>query len=141
MTDGTTSADERSQAAPGAGTGRPGPAAWARKARGSLTRYRVMAWVTGVMLVLLCVEMVLRYVLHADAVADAFAWIPFAHGWIYVVYLVTVFDLWATMRWQVGRLVTMALAGVVPVMSFVLERRVHAQAAARIAAAEATPAA
>ena len=107
--------------------------AWARKARGSLTRYRVMAWITGVMLLLLCVEMVLKYVLHADAVADAFAWIPFAHGWIYVVYLVTVFALWSTMRWGFWRLVTMALAGVVPVMSFVLERRVHEQALARVA--------
>ena len=115
--------------------------AWATKARGSLTRYRVLAWVTGVMLLLLCVEMVLKYVVHSP-VADAFAWIPYAHGWIYVVYLVTVFDLWATMRWGFGRLVTMALAGVVPVMSFVLERRVHAQALARIdAAAPRSPAA
>ncbi|WP_236121445.1 DUF3817 domain-containing protein [Cellulomonas palmilytica] len=116
--------------------------AWAAKARGSLTRYRVMAWITGVMLLVLCVEMLLKYALHADAVADLFAWVPYAHGWIYVVYLVTVFDLWATMRWDFGRLVTMALAGVVPVMSFVLERRVHAQALARIdAVAPASPAA
>ena len=56
------------------------------------------------------------------------AWIAFAHGWIYVVYLVTVFDLWSKMRWRLGRLATMAAAGVVPVMSFILERKVHAQA-------------
>ena len=120
-------------------TGTATPTAWSRKARGAVTRYRVLAWITGTMLLLLCVEMVLKYVVHADDVAATFAWIPFAHGWIYVVYLVTVFDLWATMRWTFGRLVTMALAGVVPVMSFVLERRVHAQALARVEAAEAAP--
>ncbi|UZN02139.1 DUF3817 domain-containing protein [Cellulomonas sp. S1-8] len=120
----------------------PDPAAWARKARGALTRYRVMAWVTGVMLILLSVELVLKYVFavngydaegrHAPVLGS---WIAFAHGWIYVVYLVTVFDLWSTLRWRLGRLVTMAAAGVVPVMSFVLERRVHADADARVAAA------
>jgi hypothetical protein len=39
------------------------------------------------------------------------------------------------MRWRIGRLATMAAAGVVPVMSFVLERTVHAQALARLEAA------
>lgn len=120
----------------------PETAVWARKARGALTRYRVMAWITGSMLLLLCVEMVLKYVFQAgglDAEGHAApvlgAWIAFAHGWIYVLYLVTVFDLWSTLRWRLGRLASMAAAGVVPVMSFILERRVHADAAARIDAA------
>nr|WP_275409433.1 DUF3817 domain-containing protein [Streptomyces sp. SID12501] len=104
-----------------------------------MRRYRVMAWVTGVMLLLLCVEMVLKYVLQVpgfnvegDPRSEAARIIAMVHGWVYVVYLVTVFDLWSTLRWRLGRLVTMALAGVVPVMSFVLERRVHRDAAARI---------
>lgn len=112
---------------------------WARKAAGSLQRYRVLAWVTGTMLLVLCLEMLLKYAFHAAGVdADGHAkpvigaWVAFAHGWIYVVYLVTVVDLWSTMRWKLTRLVTMALAGVVPVMSFVLERRVHALAIARL---------
>jgi integral membrane protein len=100
-----------------------------------MSRYRVMAYVTGTMLLLLCVEMLLRYVAHGpDALVDALRWVPFAHGWIYVLYLVTVLDLWSVMRWRFGRLVTMALAGVVPVMSFVLERRVHADAERTLAA-------
>ena len=69
------------------------------------------------------------------ALAAAFIGILFALGWVYVVYLVTVFDLWSKLRWRVGRLATMAAAGVVPVMSFVLERTVHTQALARIEAA------
>ena len=115
---------------------------WVRKARGATLRYRVMAWITGTLLLLLCVELILKYVFHANGVDAAGtpnpvigAWIAYAHGWVYVVYLVTVFDLWSKMRWRVGRLATMAAAGVVPVMSFVLERKVHAQALARIEAA------
>ncbi|MBO0608612.1 DUF3817 domain-containing protein [Myceligenerans salitolerans] len=111
-----------------------------RKARGALSRYRVLALVTGVMLLVLVVEMGIKYVLGAvvdvDPVMPFIAWVPFAHGWIYVVYLVTVADLWSKMRWGFGRLVTMVLAGVVPVMSFVLERKVHGEAEAKLAALE-----
>ena len=103
------------------------------KTRAALGRYRVMAWVTGVMLLVLVVEMLLKYALDAPAsVVRWIEWVPFAHGWIYVVYLVTVLDLWSKMRWGFGRLVGMVLAGVVPVMSFVVERRVHADAEARL---------
>ncbi|WP_418277784.1 DUF3817 domain-containing protein [Isoptericola jiangsuensis] len=109
-----------------------------RKARGSLTRYRVMALVTGVMLLVLCVEMIINYgigyFVDVDPVMAYLKWIPFAHGWIYVVYLITVLDLWAKMRWGYGRLATMVFAGVVPVMSFVLEKKVHADADAKLAA-------
>lgn len=120
----------------------PATAAWGRKARGSLQRYRVLAWITGTMLLVLCVEMLLKYVLQlpgfnveGDPRNEAARIIAMVHGWVYVVYLVTVFDLWSTLRWRLGRLVTMAAAGVVPVMSFVLERRVHAEAQARVDAA------
>ena len=103
------------------------------KARAALGRYRVMAYITGVMLLVLVVEMLLKYVVHApDSLLRWIEWIPFAHGWVYVVYLVTVLDLWSKMRWGFGRLTVMVLGGVVPVMSFVVERRVHDDAAARL---------
>ncbi len=112
-----------------------------RKARGAMARYRFMALVTGVMLLILCVELGIKYGLGAvtdvDAVMPFIAWVPFAHGWIYVVYLVTVADLWSKMRWGFGRLVTMVIAGVIPVMSFVLEKKVHGEAEAKLAALEA----
>ena len=105
------------------------------RAPGALRRYRVMAWVTGVMLLILVAEMLVKYVLQpGDDVLRWIEWIPFAHGWIYVVYLVTVIDLWSVMRWRLGRLVLMVLGGVVPVMSFVVERRVHADAETRLPA-------
>lgn len=98
-----------------------------RKARSAFAFYRVMAFVTGVMLLLLCLEMVLVYLVGVGPqVRSWIAWIPFAHGWIYVVYLVSVFNLWQTMRWSLGRMAALVVAGVVPVLSFVLEARAKA---------------
>ena len=89
----------------------------------ALARYRVMAIVTGVMLLVLTVEITVKYlVVRVDSwPGDAIA---IVHGWIYVVYLVTVFDLWSRLRWPPGRFVALVLAGVVPVVSFVVERRI-----------------
>ena len=96
-----------------------------RRARGALARYRVLAIITGVMLLILCVEMLVKYgvgqFVDVDGVMRYVSWIPFAHGWIYVVYLVTVLDLWTKMRLGWCSRATMLLAGVVPVMSFILE--------------------
>lgn len=100
------------------------------RAAAALGRYRVMAYVTGSMLLVLCLEMVLKYGFHVYALD----WVPRVHGFVYIVYLVTVFDLWSVMRWRLGRFATMAAAGVVPVMSFILERRVHADGQERLAA-------
>src|SRR5665648_789734 len=78
-----------------------------------------MAWVTGTMLLLLTTEVVLKYGFHAGGVdADGAplpvigVWVAMTHGFVYVVYLVTVVDLWGKLRWGLGRLVTMVLAGV-----------------------------
>lgn len=124
----------------GTAAGTPGtppagrPDGWPARATASLRRYRVLALITGAMLLVLCVELLMKYVLGVDDdVMRYVAWVPFAHGWIYVVYLVTVVDLWSTMRWGLGRLVTMVLAGVVPVMSFVVERSVHRQGDEQVA--------
>ena len=90
----------------------------------ALTRYRVMAYVTGTFLLLLCVEMVLKYVVQVNGREAVLGdWIAVVHGWIYVVYLVTVVDLWSSLRWRFGRLLALVLAGVVPLLSFWAERR------------------
>ncbi|GMA32220.1 DUF3817 domain-containing protein [Litorihabitans aurantiacus] len=101
-------------------------AAVAERTRKPFGRYRVMAFITGAFLLLLCVEMVLDYVLKLPWVDTYFGWVPFVHGWVYVVYIVTVFDLWSKARWTLGRLVVLVLGGVVPVLSFVVEKRAAA---------------
>ncbi len=88
----------------------------------ALSRYRVMAIVTGVMLVILTVSVVLQlFGVDTGAVGRTVA---IVHGWIYVVYLVTVFDLWSRLRWPFLRFLALVLAGVVPIVSFVMEQRI-----------------
>ncbi len=89
---------------------------------GVLTRYRVMAWVTGVLLlVLVFVAMPLKYIGDDDRLV---AVVGVMHGWLYMAYLVTAFMLAYRLRWSLGRTVLLLLAGTVPFMSFVAERRV-----------------
>ena len=96
------------------------------RTRGALTRYRVMAFVTGTFLLILCVNMILKYVVNIDnpTFLEVSGWIAIVHGWIYVVYLLTVVQLWLRQHWSLGRLFTMALGGVIPFLSFVVEHRV-----------------
>lgn len=113
-------------------TAAPRPVRPPRKLAGALLRYRVMAFVTGGFLLLLCVEMVLKYGFNGDE-AVLGDWIAIVHGWIYVVYLVTVIDLWSSLRWRLGRLAALVLAGVVPLLSFFAERRTTAEVRALMA--------
>jgi integral membrane protein len=63
------------------------------------------------------------------------------HGWIYVVYLLASFRLWSLLRWPFRRLFAMALGGVVPFLSFFVERPLHRIALADLARLEAEKAA
>lgn len=89
---------------------------------GALTRYRVMAYVTGVVLLLLVVATVLDWGFGKPEMA---AVVGPAHGFLYIVYLVTAFDLAVRAKWSFWRTLGLLLAGTIPVMSFVAERRVH----------------
>jgi integral membrane protein len=88
----------------------------------ALTRYRVMAWVVGVLLlVLVFIAMPLKYFADQPALVSV---VGMLHGFLYMVYLVTAFDLAIRARWHWLRTVLVLLAGTVPVMSFVAERKV-----------------
>ncbi|MER6030819.1 DUF3817 domain-containing protein [Streptomyces sp. NPDC001851] len=89
-----------------------------------LTRYRVMAYTTGVLLVLLCLSMIAKYGLHIDGAADFTRVIAIAHGWLYVIYLVFAFDLGSKAKWPVGKQVWVLLAGTIPTAAFFVERRI-----------------
>ncbi|HEX5568291.1 MAG TPA: DUF3817 domain-containing protein [Streptomyces sp.] len=89
-----------------------------------LTRYRVMAYVTGVLLVLLTLGMIGKYLLELDGAEDFTFVVGFAHGWLYILYLVFAFDLGSKARWPFGKLAWVLLAGTVPTAAFFVERRV-----------------
>lgn len=91
---------------------------------GALLRYRVVAYVVGVFLLLLVfVAMPLKYFADQPALV---AIIGPIHGLLYMVYLVVAFDLAVRAKWPFARTILVLLAGTIPVMSFVAERKVTA---------------
>jgi integral membrane protein len=90
----------------------------------ALIRYRVMAYVTGVLLlVLVLVAMPLKYIWDQPTLV---AIVGPAHGFLYMVYLVTAFDLAVRAKWRFVRTVLVLLAGTLPAASFFSERKVTA---------------
>jgi integral membrane protein len=112
--------EERTSA--GAAPAGAAPAALPKGVGGALVRYRVMAYVTGTLLILLVfVAMPIKYIGHDDTPV---AIVGQVHGYLYMVYLVAAADLARRVRFSLTRMVAMFLAGVVPTLAFFCERRV-----------------
>ena len=91
-----------------------------RVTRGSILRYRFMAYFTGVMLLLLCVAVWMKYGAPQNPKpVEIFGAI---HGYGYLVYLVVAADLAWRARWSLLKTGLVLLAGTIPFMSFVAER-------------------
>ena len=105
----------------------------------ALRFYQVCSIITGTFLMLLVVEMVLRYGFGYYAELGGpygFVWlVPYdevvavnlslvvvtVHGWLYVVYLIACYLLWTYMRWTFLQLFWLAMGGIIPLLSFFLE--------------------
>ena len=89
---------------------------------GALIRYRIIAWIVGVVLiVLVLIGVPLKYAGGNDAVVAA---VGPTHGFLFMVYLVATFDLGRRVRWPLSRMLLVMLAGTIPFLSFYAERRV-----------------
>ncbi len=81
-----------------------------------------MAYVVGVMLlVLVFVAMPLKYFADRPALV---AVVGPVHGFLYILYLLAAFDLARRSRWSLERTLLVLLAGAIPFLSFVMERKV-----------------
>jgi integral membrane protein len=99
---------------------RPSGATLSKGDEAALLRYRVVAYVVGVgLVVLVLIGVPLRYLGHNKSVV---AVVGPLHGFLYMVYLVLVLDLARRFRWNPVRMVLVMLAGTVPFLSFVAER-------------------
>ncbi|WNV77281.1 DUF3817 domain-containing protein [Geodermatophilus sp. DSM 44513] len=86
----------------------------------ALTRYRVMAWVVGVLLVaLVLVAVPVKYL---GGVAQPAEVLGTLHGWLYFVFFLTACDLALRASWTLRGTVLTLVAGTVPILSFVAER-------------------
>jgi integral membrane protein len=96
--------------------------------RDPLLRYRVMANVVGVVLIVLVfIAVPLRYLGGHPTLSKTVSPI---HGALYIVLVVNVVLLGRAHRWPLSRIVLVALGGTVPIVSFLVERRVAAREAA-----------
>jgi integral membrane protein len=125
----------------------------APRIRTALKLYKISAYVTGTLLLLLVLEMILKYTgIHREIYLGSpqgfLALVPWnpadlrihtsgvnlstgiliAHGWLYVVYLFMDFRLWSLMRWPFTRFIAIALGGVVPFLSFIVEHFISRRA-------------
>jgi integral membrane protein len=120
---------------------------------GVLRFYRVSAYITGALLLLLVIEVILKYTpiqreMELGGPNGFIAFVPdgtvtavnlstailIAHGWLYVVYLFADFRLWSIMRWPFTRFIAIALGGVIPFLSFIVEHFITRRANAEYAA-------
>ena len=83
--------------------------------------YRVMAYVTGVVLIVLCVLAVMQIWVADEAAVNVVGTI---HGALYIVYLLVAFPLTRRLRLAPGPTVAVLLAGTIPVMTFIVERHI-----------------
>lgn len=90
----------------------------------SLRFYSVAAVVTGIWLLILVVEMIVKYlILGSENAPEWFSYIGPAHGLVFMVYVISCLDLGTKARWEPSKWVTTMLAGVVPFLSFIVEKR------------------
>ena len=92
---------------------------------GALVRYRVMAHIVGIGLILLVfVGIPLQFAAHQKLTVQVVGTI---HGYLYLVYLASALDLARRAHWRLGRIVAVVAAGFVPFLAFIVERRVLCQ--------------
>jgi integral membrane protein len=107
--------------------------------KSALLRYRVMANLVGVLLiVLVLVGVPLKYLTEqGTSLQQLGEWITtylgITHGWLYMIFLVTAFLLSRKARWDVLFTATTLLCGTVPVLSFWAEHRATRRVRAQLA--------
>jgi integral membrane protein len=110
----------------------------------ALLRYRVMANIVGVLLiVLILVGVPLKYFMQDGTSLQLVGeWITqylgIAHGWLYMIFLVMAFLLSRKARWSIGFTLVTLLCGTIPILSFWAEHRATARVRSQLAASHDT---
>lgn len=91
-----------------------------KKVKSALLRYRILAYATGVWLLVLTAEMIAKYIFKVENLPG---FIAIVHGWVYFAYLLVTLDLAVKVRWALWRTVGTLLAGTIPFLSFFVEHQ------------------
>ncbi|CAJ1499406.1 DUF3817 domain-containing protein [[Mycobacterium] burgundiense] len=87
----------------------------------ALKGYRIMAWATGIWLIALTYEMIVKYVIQVEDMPGWMDLIAPIHGWVYFVYLLFTANLAVKVRWPIGKTIGVLLAGTVPLVGIIVE--------------------
>ena len=95
---------------------------------GVVKRCRTMAILAGIMSLLLWfVDLPMAYLFDNESWKANVAWIPFAHGWIYAIYVLTALQFASKAKWSVMKMLGLIVAGTLPIASLIMERKVVSQ--------------
>jgi integral membrane protein len=86
----------------------------------AVLRYRVMAYITGVLIILVVfVGIPLQVLAHNTILTNQVATV---HGFLYIVYIIFAYMLASKLHMKIKPTLILLLAGTIPVMTFVVER-------------------
>lgn len=110
--------------------------------KGALLRYRIMAYVVGVLLVVLVLLGALPKWFGTTQEMQRFGeimvkWTGVPHGWLYMVLLIVAYDLSRRVGWSLKWVLAIMAAGTVPFLSFYAEHKATKDVRRRIGAIEA----
>ena len=95
---------------------------------GVVKRFRTMAILAGIMSLLLGFgDLPVAYLFDNESWKAKVAWIPFVHGWIYAIYVLTALQFASKAKWSVMKMLGLIVAGTLPIASLIMERKVVSQ--------------
>ena len=68
--------------------------------------------------------MIAKYAFNAFDAGNPFIFIPIAHGYFYIVYILTVLQLGVQKKMSLLTMAALVLAGTIPFASFIAERKI-----------------
>jgi integral membrane protein len=86
----------------------------------ALARFKFIAYVAGVVLILFTIEITLKY----SGILEI-PWFAQLHGIVYMVYVVIAFDMSRRAKLSLRETFLVLIAGTIPVMSFIAENRIR----------------
>jgi integral membrane protein len=86
----------------------------------ALARFKFIAYLAGVVLILFTIEITLKY----SGILEI-PWFAQLHGIVYMVYVVIAFDMSRRAKLSLRETFLILIAGTIPVMSFIAESRIR----------------
>lgn len=86
----------------------------------ALARFKFIAYLAGVVLILFTIEIILKY----SGILEI-PWFAQLHGIVYMIYVVIAFDMSRRAKLSLRDTFLVLIAGTIPVMSFIAESKIR----------------